>query len=584
MDNVTWVDLGGGTAENVAMMDKYMPISSFKKVYVVDLCASLCRVAEQKCVAKGWDNVEVVEGDACTFKPAEGKVTLVTFSYSLSMIPPFISAIDNGIGMLQDDGIFGIADFYVSSKFDLPLRQMTWARRFFWRSIFDQDNIDLGPERRAYIEHKLERITEFNGNGSIPYVPYLRAPYYVWLGRKGDTTADTLSENKVERPPMFPPTFLYNMSWEDPRPDEEVLQINDTDVVLTLTSGGDNTLDLAIQGAASVHSVDMNPAQSYLLELKKTSIQKLEYDDVWKLFGEGAHPDAKRILEQDVGPFMSQGCQEFWYSKMYYFSDSLYFHGAMGKVIWWVGFVLRLIGMQPWVQKVVTAPTLEEQRVIVDSSWFVSLLKMIPFMILRVLNRIILNPAVLWWGMGVPYNQWKLINGDGRSMLEYAYATVHGIAYETHIKTKNYFYLACLTGKYTHECCPRFLTTEGFNKLKNGAVENVHVHTTAFLDQLTARTYSKVILMDHCDWMNEDLINTYAKALAKHVCPGGRLIWRSASLNPPYVKAFDKAGFNVRCISRHTDGKNPICIDNVNMYASFWVAERRSGTGPAQAA
>ena len=80
--------------------------------------------------------------------------------------------------------MFGIADFYVSSKFDLPLRQMSWARRFFWRSIFDQDNIDLGPERRAYIEHKLERITEFNGNGSIPYVPYLRAPYYVWLGRK----------------------------------------------------------------------------------------------------------------------------------------------------------------------------------------------------------------------------------------------------------------------------------------------------------------------------------------------------------------------------------------------------------------
>ena len=84
-----------------------------------------------------------------------------------------------------------------------------------------------------------------------------------------------LSETKAERPPMFPPTFLYNMSWEDPRPDEEVLQINDSDVVLTLTSGGDNTLDLAIQGAAAVHSVDMNPAQSYLLELKKTAIQKL---------------------------------------------------------------------------------------------------------------------------------------------------------------------------------------------------------------------------------------------------------------------------------------------------------------------
>ncbi len=34
--------------------------------------------------AKGWTNVRVVEADACTFKPDEPTVTLVTFSYSLS--------------------------------------------------------------------------------------------------------------------------------------------------------------------------------------------------------------------------------------------------------------------------------------------------------------------------------------------------------------------------------------------------------------------------------------------------------------------------------------------------------------------
>lgn len=51
------------------------------------------------------------------------------------------------------------------------------------RSIFDVDTIDLGPERRAYLEHKLERVWEINSEGSIPYVPYLRAPYYIWIGQ-----------------------------------------------------------------------------------------------------------------------------------------------------------------------------------------------------------------------------------------------------------------------------------------------------------------------------------------------------------------------------------------------------------------
>ena len=57
--------------------------------------------------------------------------------------------------------------------------------------------------------------------GSIPYVPYLRAPYYVWVGHVPQL-ATVLAENKVEAPPMFPPTFLYTQSWEDPRPDMEV--------------------------------------------------------------------------------------------------------------------------------------------------------------------------------------------------------------------------------------------------------------------------------------------------------------------------------------------------------------------------
>ena len=57
--------------------------------------------------------------------------------------------------------------------------------------------------------------------GSIPYVPYLRAPFYVWVGHVPQLST-VLAENKVEAPPMFPPTFLYTQSWEDPRPDMEV--------------------------------------------------------------------------------------------------------------------------------------------------------------------------------------------------------------------------------------------------------------------------------------------------------------------------------------------------------------------------
>ena len=51
------------------------------------------------------------------------------------MIPPFHSAVDRAISYLDPKvGLLGVADFFVPSKYDLPLRQMTWLRRFFWRS------------------------------------------------------------------------------------------------------------------------------------------------------------------------------------------------------------------------------------------------------------------------------------------------------------------------------------------------------------------------------------------------------------------------------------------------------------------
>lgn len=57
----------------------------------------------------------------------------------------------------------------------------------------------------------------------LPQVPYLRAPYFVWLGRPwSDAQKQLHHEQKVEAPAMFPPTFLYTQSWEDPEPDMKV--------------------------------------------------------------------------------------------------------------------------------------------------------------------------------------------------------------------------------------------------------------------------------------------------------------------------------------------------------------------------
>eukprot|EP00798_Chlamydomonas_sp_ICE-L_P001317 gene1317-32670_t len=156
--DLVWVDLGGGTGENIELMAAVMPVESFRTVYVVDLCHSLCQQAKMRFQEDSrFGNVVVVEGDACTFELPEGVTAdIVTFSYSLSMIPPFHAAVDNALALLTPKtGILGVCDFGVSQKYDEPQRQMGWARRMFWSPSPPQPP---APAQHAFIGEHLSPL------------------------------------------------------------------------------------------------------------------------------------------------------------------------------------------------------------------------------------------------------------------------------------------------------------------------------------------------------------------------------------------------------------------------------------------
>ena len=44
-------------------------------------------------------------------------------------------------------------------------------------------------------------------------------------------------------------TYIYNMSWEDPRMDHRVMKLGNNDHVITIASAGCNVLDYIIEGA-----------------------------------------------------------------------------------------------------------------------------------------------------------------------------------------------------------------------------------------------------------------------------------------------------------------------------------------------
>ncbi|MEO8039237.1 MAG: class I SAM-dependent methyltransferase [Betaproteobacteria bacterium] len=176
----TVVELGGGTGRNVAFFRERLPF--LKRVDVVDLCRPLLEQARRR--AEDWPNVRVIEADATAYAP-EQPVDAVYFSYSLSMIPDWFRAIDNALAMLKPGGLIGVVDFYVSRRDPAPgcVRHGALARSF-WRAWFDRDGVFPNPDHLPFLMARCQTEVMMERAGPVPGLPFVRVPYYLFIGRK----------------------------------------------------------------------------------------------------------------------------------------------------------------------------------------------------------------------------------------------------------------------------------------------------------------------------------------------------------------------------------------------------------------
>jgi S-adenosylmethionine-diacylglycerol 3-amino-3-carboxypropyl transferase len=107
-------------------------------------------------------------------------------------------------------------------------------------------------------------------------------------------------------------SIIYNVSWEDPRLDCELLDLGPTDTILMLTSGGCNVLDMLLEGPARVVAADLNPRQNALLELKVVAIKQLTHDQFFQLFAKSNEALFRELYPTHLRPHLSASALEFW--------------------------------------------------------------------------------------------------------------------------------------------------------------------------------------------------------------------------------------------------------------------------------
>ena len=173
------LELGAGTGRNAEFFAATIPL--LERLTLVDLCPSLLEQARRR--AARWPNCEVIEADATHF--VAHSVDRVVLSYALSMMPAWQAVVSRACAMLAVDGLLGVVDFYVSSETPpAGLTRHGALTRRFWPWWFGHDGVRLGSATLALLRARLDTVYLYEGLAAVPYLPGLRVPYFLFVGRR----------------------------------------------------------------------------------------------------------------------------------------------------------------------------------------------------------------------------------------------------------------------------------------------------------------------------------------------------------------------------------------------------------------
>lgn len=404
---------------------------------------------------------------------------------------------------------------------------------------------------------------------------------------------------------QFASEYIYAFNWEDPAVDLNILNLQPSDVLVTITSAGDNILDYLSHSSAPlkrVHAIDLNPNQNHLLELKCACFAaQLPHRQIWNLFGDGRIEHFRSLLIHRLSPHLSSPAFQFWLSHTEIFSPTsrgLYASsGGSRHAITLCRWLFRLTRLTQKVRTICTVSTLAEQKEI----WYNSLR---PILLSRPLHALLISSE--WWAWraaGVPPEQRQLIVKDyeatlspeqrnrtshrkiaGDAIFRFLENTLDPVINTSLLSKDNYFYHVVLQGRYTKTCAPRWLGEREHRRLSRDnarLLDGLRIHTDEFLEVVKRMRWGSVgavIVMDSMDWLEvpdlqvnktvhfedknrkgskkgdrsrsqsksrstegTDAAQSQIDAIHRVLKISGKVLLRSAALKPWYIDLFERA-------------------------------------------
>lgn len=292
--------------------------------------------------------------------------------------------------------------------------------------------------------------------------------------------------------------------------------------VLTVTSGGCTPLTFLSLGAKSVITIDVNPAQTMVLELKQAAISALSREDSLALFGI-LDIEGNGTRYEWLRHHLNHQAQQYWDQNKHLFTEMRFIEagGMQG-----VGSEFKKVAPAQYerLEMAFRCKSLQEQATFLkedagDSAWQIAKLRQ--------------KRAERFFGAGDTNR-----DDDDQVANEMcqAFVSCFNRALQSFPLSTSAWASHMLLGYYQGDALPFYLTPEGFQvaKRRGMQLEKFTTDLSTLLPNLPDASLDGADISNITDLMSQSEFYELCTEFARVLKPGGRLVHRNLVWDTPY--------------------------------------------------
>lgn len=306
----------------------------------------------------------------------------------------------------------------------------------------------------------------------------------------------------------------YSLGNEDWSVEEQALRIKPGDKVVCVTASGDRSLHLLMTRCAEIISLDMNPIQNYLLNLKLAAISQLDYEKYIAFLGCKETPHRKAIFSE-IRPYLSKDAANFWDKHEKMIQKGVIYQGRVEKLTHYAAVFFNLF-MNKKTQTLLSFTDINEQRTYLNNTW--------NSLYLRKIFEIFAHPTRSKYLLNDPgfngYTDFSNKPGNYiyQRMIDYL---------NTNLARKSPLFQLVFTGKILPEAYFPYLSFTGYEKIRVN-ISRLHYKTGNIIDFLNENNNAIdcFSLSDIASYMPQEKFEKLLHGIVKSAKPNARFCLR----------------------------------------------------------